>query len=211
MGRRTLLVVAAILVAAIGTTLVWLYVQGADARALEEARSTVELRPVYVSTQPANSGDSVAKLVPKPAQVPVDVAGQDAVTPEQVAQQKLHVGVVPGTILRSSMFTSGTASAVEDHQEAVSLTFSDPGRVPSVLTNDSDVSLFALVPGQDAELVVPHVRVRYVGSGPSQSGVSPQIVTFETSPENARAIVKLASSGHTPVLVVNGKDANPVR
>jgi pilus assembly protein CpaB len=33
MGRRTLLLIASILVAALGTALIWLYVQGADNRA----------------------------------------------------------------------------------------------------------------------------------------------------------------------------------
>ena len=38
MGRRTLLLIASILVAALGTALIWLYVQGADSRA--EATTT---------------------------------------------------------------------------------------------------------------------------------------------------------------------------
>src|SRR5919202_6555261 len=33
MGRRTLLLIASLLVAALGTSLIWLYVQGAEARA----------------------------------------------------------------------------------------------------------------------------------------------------------------------------------
>ncbi len=206
-GRRTLLVVASILVAAIGTTLVWLYVQGADARAREAAQSSVQLLPVYVSTVEANAGESFGQLGPKRVQVPADVAA-GAASPEQVAQEKLRVAVVPGTLLLSSMFTPG-ASGVEARQEAVSLTFGEPARVPSVLANDADVSLFELIPGQNAHLVVDHVRVRYVGPGPSQSGVPPQIVTFQTTPEKARLIVDIASSGRTPVLVVNGENADP--
>jgi pilus assembly protein CpaB len=208
-GRRTLLVVAAILVAAIGTSLVWLYVQGADARALKEAQASVAMRPVFVSTFNGNAGDSVGQLKPQQVQVPESVAGRDAVAPEQVAQQKLSVGVVPGTILRSTMFTSGSASGVGDKLEAVSLTFTEPARVPAVLSNGDDVSLFALEAGKDARLVVPHVRVRYVGPSPTQAGVAQQIVTFETTSDQARAIVDLASQGLTPYLVVNGKGAEP--
>src|ERR687883_506893 len=58
MGRRTLLLIASILVAALGTALIWLYVQGAEARA-QAGEAQVKL---MVATQDVQPGTQAAQV-----------------------------------------------------------------------------------------------------------------------------------------------------
>ena len=60
MGRRTLLLIASILVAALGTALIWLYVQGADTRAVSGETEV----PVYVATRNVSMGQPSASFPP---------------------------------------------------------------------------------------------------------------------------------------------------
>ena len=54
MARRTLLIIASILLAALGTALIWLYVQGAENRAQQNA----DLVPALFLTQNVPAGQS---------------------------------------------------------------------------------------------------------------------------------------------------------
>ena len=207
-GRRTLLVVAALLLAAIGTSLVWLYVQGAETRAREEVQSSVELRPVYVTTAAADAGTLGANVPTTKGQVSVALAA-DAVTPSEVAQLRLAIPVRAGTVLRSTMFTSGAVSGVANGKQAVSITIGDPQRVPALLQKGDDVAIYAYSPRETPELILSHVLVQTVGPGPANAGVPPTIVGFEASPEDVRKIVDLAASGRTPQLVINGSGVLP--
>src|SRR5689334_7278972 len=67
MGRRTLLLIASILVAALGTALIWLYVQGADTRA---AAGTAQVQVLVAGNtvkagMPASQVKTEQRLLPQ--------------------------------------------------------------------------------------------------------------------------------------------------
>src|SRR3954453_21147604 len=105
MGRRTLLLIASILVAALGTALIWLYVQGAD----NKARQAASLVSVLFLAQNAPAGTDAGSL----ALVPRDVskaAGEGAVTSRAgLTGLELNTSAVSGQILLKSML--GTQNA----------------------------------------------------------------------------------------------------
>ncbi len=100
MGRRTLLLIASILVAALGTALIWLYVQGADTR----AQADTSLVQVWVASKAASPGGTVADVAPVPQQVPQPLAADAVTNPGQLGSQQLINGVTTGQILLRSMF-----------------------------------------------------------------------------------------------------------
>ncbi|MGZ4650711.1 MAG: Flp pilus assembly protein CpaB, partial [Kineosporiaceae bacterium] len=79
MGRRSLLLIAAALCAALGTVLVWLYVQGADTRAAAGA----DLVEVEVTTGDVPADTPAEAVSVRAARVPRDLAS-GAVTRRQV-------------------------------------------------------------------------------------------------------------------------------
>ena len=66
MGRRTLLLIASILVAALGTALIWLYVQGADKRA---AAGTAQVQ-VLVAANTVRAGQPASQVQPQQRLLP---------------------------------------------------------------------------------------------------------------------------------------------
>ncbi|MGZ4613545.1 MAG: Flp pilus assembly protein CpaB, partial [Kineosporiaceae bacterium] len=69
MGRRSLLLIAAALCAALGTVLVWLYVQGADTRAAAGA----DLVEVEVTTGDVPADTPAEAVSVRTARVPPDL------------------------------------------------------------------------------------------------------------------------------------------
>ena len=129
MARRTLLLIASILMAALGTALIWLYVQGAENRAQQNA----ELVPALFLTRNVAVGESPANAVTT-KEVPPSVAAT-AVTSEQgLAAATLHVPGLEGQVLlRSMLVSSGSEPGRFPKNGAASLTISDPNRVPTDL------------------------------------------------------------------------------
>jgi pilus assembly protein CpaB len=147
MGRKTITLVAAIIVAALGATLVFLYVQGVDERAQADAA------PVRVLTavKQIEAGESVAdaqsagKLelteVPGGSVVPGAQSDTEAIT-GMVALGPVYAGE---QILASRFGEVGSASAITipDKQIAISVDLADPQRVAGFVSPGSDVAIFA--------------------------------------------------------------------
>jgi len=147
MGRRTVLLVVAALIAVAGSAMVFLYVRSADNRALEE-QEPVQVLKATGQIEPgesANAAMSAGKLhledVPR-AQVLVGAVNTVSNIGTQVALSTIY----PGEQIISSKFGSpGDQSllTIPDKMIAMSISLSDTGRVAGFVSPGSEVAVFA--------------------------------------------------------------------
>jgi pilus assembly protein CpaB len=174
MDRRRILLVAAVLVAALGGLLVFLYVQGADSRA-EERFDTVD---VLKATAIIEAGESIE-----------DAQAAGKLTLAAVAQDQLLNGyqtdtaaiagttamqtIYPGEQIVADKFGTGavatSALPIPDDKMAISVNLTDPSRVAGFVNPGSEVAIF--LTGTDAgtgggfsRLLLPRVSVLGVGN-----------------------------------------------
>ena len=207
MGRRTILLIAALVVAALGAVLVWLYAQNADERAQAGAAQvqvlvatadiaaglsgsaisssgTAELQEVDASTVPAGALSDLTPVV-------------DLVTLSPV---------YAGQILLQQMFGTQSQSSggltLPEGTMAVSVQLGDPQRVAGFVNPGSEVAIFVTASGlravdpnateeeaaaaQQAETALLLERVPVVAVGPTTTSTS--TTTDETGTTNTEAI-----------------------
>ena len=172
MGRRTVILIVALLIALVGSAMVYLYVRGADTRA-QEKQEPVEVLKAVAQIEP---GESLAKA---------QTAGKlelQAVPREQVLEGALSsVGdngslvalarVFPNEQVTLSKFGAAGEQdvlAMPEGQFAISVNLSDTGRVAGFVSPGSNVAVFLNGPvgtqGQDGtRLLLPKVQVIAVG------------------------------------------------
>jgi pilus assembly protein CpaB len=146
MGRRTVLLVVAALIAALGTSLVFLYVRGADNRA-QAAQAPVQ---VLKATAVINPGESVAaaQTAGKIAlgTVPhADVLTGAVNTTSGMDNEVALTTIYPGEQIISSKFGAPGEQKVltiPDGDIAISVSLSDTGRVAGFVSPGSDVAIF---------------------------------------------------------------------
>ncbi len=143
MGRRTLLLIASILVAAVGTALIFLYVRGADKRA-EKGAETVR---VVFAVKAIPRGESISaagasfKLVSVPRDTLPAAGAYYADKPgfDQLMAQPTNSAVVDipaNSMIRKSDFGgAGEASSigVAPDKVAISMQLTDPNRAAGLL------------------------------------------------------------------------------
>lgn len=184
MGRRTVLLVVAALIAALGTSLVFLYVRGADNRA-QAAEAPVQ---VLKATAVINPGESVtaAQAAGKIAMgtVPNSQVLTGAVnTTSGMANEVALTTIYPGEQIITSKFGAPGDQKVlniPSGDVAISVSLSDTGRVAGFVSPGANVAIFltgaAAGPtagaasagtssGSDGtELLLPKVEVIAVGA-----------------------------------------------
>jgi pilus assembly protein CpaB len=206
MGRRTLLLIASILVAALGTALIWLYVQGADARA-QGGEQQVQ---TYVLTRPVAAGDPIPSDVAQPKTFPQSiVAGLALVTSPSQLRGYAKTDIAPGLpLLTTQLSTSQTAAApapvvdLKKDEVAMQLTLPDPQRLAGLLQSGSRIIVYApMKVGTKTGVGVLFNNVRVLSSGPvtaPQTGkaanVPQAIITLALTNEQAKTLV-LAETG----------------
>jgi len=148
MERRTLLLIASILVAALGTALIWLYVQGADQR----ARSSQDLVTVYVLPQAVDAGTpgaTVRQSVIAKRFSRESVAELQLVTDlDELSKLRAKQRISAGLPLLTSQFDATGAAPTSPAQPdagkvAMSVQLGDPQRVAGLLKPGSRVLVFA--------------------------------------------------------------------
>lgn len=149
MNRRIVLLISAIVLAGLGTALIYAYVQSADDRAVEaQAPVTVLVAktPITAGTRvqdAANAGAFESREVPAGSVAPGAVSSV-----EGLAEAVAIAPIFPGQQILSAMFgTTATASAVTTlalppGMIAVSVQFGDPQRVAGFVVPGSDVAVF---------------------------------------------------------------------
>jgi pilus assembly protein CpaB len=165
-ARRTLLVIASILLAALGTALIWLYVQGAENRAQQNA----DLVPALFLKANVSAGQSPSNAVVEQA-VPAAVAANAVTTRQELGNQTLNVNGIAGQVLLKSMLSSsGTSAGRFPVGGAASITINDPNRVPADLQPGDTVDIVELSKS-GAQLVdgLSNIKVRTVGPAHGQT------------------------------------------
>jgi pilus assembly protein CpaB len=203
MGRRTLLLIASILVAALGTALIWLYVQGAETRAEQGA----ELVPVLFLSQNAEGGSDARALRLISKKVPPDVA-TGAVRPgTPLTGQKMTTPATAGQILLTNMLSTQEVSRFPQGG-AVSITISDPNRVPADLRVGDYVDVYGYGAGRGLHRVVQRIRVRTIGpqggSGATTGQIPVGVIGFDANPSQAEQLYGIQAGGEQPALYDTG-------
>jgi pilus assembly protein CpaB len=213
MGRRTLLLIASILVAALGTTLLWLYVQGAESRA-QQGQDLVRVLTFSGEAAAGTRTENLTGLVTQ-KEVPADVATGAVTSLQQVQGQQLLDRAVKGQLLLTSMFDVTPKSGVPNGKAFVSISIADPDRTPALLKAGDEVAIYVRGKGTtgSTELVVDRVKVLTLGSAtqaaPGGQSVPVTIVGFDVTPEQGANIIAIPSLG-TPVLEILGQGTTAV-
>lgn len=171
MTRRSTLLISAVLIAALGTLLVFLYVKNVqDTTYAEQQPVTVLVAKSAVDIGTSGSkalaaGAFEEKVLPNDA-VPADALGDAAGFSADVAV----VPILPGQVVQQSMFGARAETGqlpVERGKIGLSVQLGDPERVAGFVQPGSQVAVFATVPGKDdkqvTRLLLPGVNVTAVG------------------------------------------------
>ncbi len=209
MGRRTVLLIVAALIAALGSAMVFLYVRGADDRATE-AQAPVQVLKAVAQISPGETLDqaqAAGKLelgsVPRAQVLPGAVNSI-----EGIGSQVALSSVFPNEQIISGKFGSQGDQellTLPDGQIAISVTLSDTGRVAGFVVPGDDVAIFlnGEIGGGNTgvRLLLPRVKVIAIGS-------TTVISTTTTNPEGAQTTEQLPRTLFT--LAVEQKDAEKI-
>lgn len=198
MGRKTITLIAAVVVAALGAGLVFLYVQGVDERAQADA-SPVQ---VLTAVEQIETGESVEDAQAAGKLQLTEVPGT-AVLPgalsdtETISKGVALAPVYQGEQIIASRFGdvgSSTRITIPDKQMAVSVDLGDPQRVAGFVSPGARVAIFSTVgsncntgdeaPQMHTRLLMDDVQVIAVG----QTGMSNPTTSGEEGEETVEAI-----------------------
>ncbi|MDQ1541377.1 MAG: pilus assembly protein CpaB [Actinomycetota bacterium] len=207
MGRRTVLLVAAILVAALGAGLVMLYVHNVNqhvkaTNAPQQILVAKKLIPAGTTGETASiEGDLEFQQVPKAA---VAVGALDDIAP--VANQVALAPIYPGEqILGPKFGKQGDSTALNIPTAgtmALSISLGGPARVNGFIVPGSDVAVF-LSAGGTTQLILDRVKVIAVGTrtlvpSSGQTSTTQQqsdVVTFGVTQAEAQKLIFAQASG----------------
>jgi pilus assembly protein CpaB len=195
MGRRTVLLIVAALIAALGAGMVFLYVRGADGRA-SAAQQPVQVLKAVARIDPGetlSAAQSAGKLalgtVPK-TQVLTGAVNTTAGLGDRVALSAIYP---KEQIITSKFGASGDQQTltIPNGDIAISVNLSDTGRVAGFVAPGAKVAIFATTPtstgGQDVtRLLAPSVQVIAVGD----TTVVSTTKTDKTGEETTEALPK---------------------
>ena len=225
MNRRIALLIAALIIAGLGTGLVYAYVKSADDRAIQ-AQAPVSVLvakvPIAAGTKvldAANAGSFEVQELPAETVTPGALSSVDA-----LAESVAIAPIFPGQQILSAMFgTSATAStvtglALPPGMIAVSVQFGDPQRVAGFVLPGSDVVVF--LSGAIGEIpdttrvLIPRARVVAAGpttvtppADPTQANVEllPQaLLTLAMNQQDATKIIFASTRGTLYLGLLNG-------
>lgn len=199
MGRRLALLIAAVLVAALGTTLVFVYVKKADDRAIADQQPVTVLvakTSIAAGTRvidAANAGALETKELPQSAVAPGALSST-----EPIKDQVALTTIFPGQQLLTGMFGATAASnasiAIPPGQIAASFTFGDPQRVAGFVQPGSNVVIFLTSTLDKNKLSATRVllpKVTVIAVGPTT--ITPPADPSQANPEALpRAMLTLA-------------------
>ncbi len=210
MGRRTILLIIALVVAALGTALVFLYVQSADSRALDgqeqvQVLFATQQIPVGQNAETASANGSLELRT-----VAKNSAAEGALSDiDPIAGQVALTTIFPGQQIVTAAFgdiAGVSAIPIPDDKMALSLQLGDPERVAGFLSAGSEVAIFATLPSPDkadqaddataenTQLLIERVQVITVGNVQPVQTTTTEEDGSQNVEEIPRAIVTLAVS-----------------
>lgn len=225
MGRRTLLLIAAFLVAALGTTMVFLYVNGLEDKYIQGDQPRQVL--VASGTIPAGTKGSTAEhdaLFTTQKMASRDVAPGALSSAAAIADQVALAPIFEGEQILASKFGTRSAAtlAVPRDKVAVSVQLTPAAQVAGYVSEGSMVAVFFSPRSQEGstgrtDVLLPKVPVIAVGGpgsgGASSSPASQQTadqsssVTLGLTPQEAKKIISAQANGGTIYLALLGDDS----
>jgi pilus assembly protein CpaB len=168
MGRRTLLLIASILVAAVGTALIALYVRGADARAREDTEQV----SVQFARQDIAAGTPVDQVFNGQnagvKTVAINSVPSNAISDTSGISGRTTVDIVAGAPLQRSMFgkvaVASNTPGLERDRVAASFELSDPQRVAGILQPGLYVTVYSVPTNGRAQQLLKSVKVLQIGT-----------------------------------------------
>ena len=218
MGRRTVLLIAALVVAALGTALVFLYVNNLESEANDGAKLVKVLEATQQVASGTTAGDASAagafELVEIPQSAVVDGALSDiSVISEQVALAP----VFPGQQILTQMFGTQVATGglgVPRNQLAISVQLGDPNRVAGFVQPGSKVAVFSTIDGADGDsetrILLTSADVIAVGATTLVTQTTTDDTGESTTEEIPRAILTLALDQQDAQRVIFAQEQGPL-
>ena len=218
MGRRTVLLIAALVVAALGTALVFLYVNNLES----EANDGAKLVKVLEASQQVAAGTTAAdasaagafELVETPQSAVVDGALSDITV---IGEQVALAPIFPGQQILTQMFGSPTQTSglnVPKGQLAISVQLGDPNRVAGFVEPGSQVAVFASVDdgtGQtETRILLTSADVIAVGATTIITTTTTDQTGESTTEEIPRAILTLALDQQDAQRVIFAQEQGPL-
>lgn len=211
MDRRRILLSSSALAAALGTVLVFLYAQGADARA-EERFDTVPVLRVAAVVEPGESitdalaaGKLAVADVAAGSRLPSALTAPDQLDGASVALTTLYPGeqVIPEKL--GDEAASGPQLLIPDTGEmAVSVNLTDPARVAGFVSPGSEVGVF-LTTTAYSRVLLERVTVLGVGSTTPVSTTTTDVEGGQTVEQLPRTLITLSLTQRQAERVLYGQ------
>jgi pilus assembly protein CpaB len=225
MGRRTLLVLAALVVAALGTVLVYLYVQGLEneyAAGQEPVQVLVAGTTIAAGTTGAQAEGSGAFVL---EEIPSSLVVEGALgSPTAIADLVAIGPIFAGEQIIESKFgeiaSSGLTFEEESGQLATSVQLSDPARVAGFVKPGSEVVIFVTLTAADSSgeddggsstpeaftrVLLPRVPVVAVGNSTVVSQTVTDSSGQQTTEEIPAAILTLGVTQDQALQIVHAQ------
>jgi pilus assembly protein CpaB len=220
MARRTVLLVAAILVAALGTVLVTLYVHNLDRNTLAKQQPVDVLIAKKIIPAGTTGAAAAAEGALEKTAIPRDaVASSDVLSDIQsVADLVTNSPIFPGEqILKAKFGKPGASSALtipDAGTIAVSVSLGAPARVNGFVVPGSHVTVFLTVKNTttvllaDAKVIAIGSRTLVPSSGQGASTADSDVVTFGVSQADAMKLISAQTSGSLYLGLLDSDEAD---
>jgi pilus assembly protein CpaB len=203
MGRRTVLLIVAALIATVGTSLVFLYVRGVEARAADQYDAVEVLQAVDV----INPGESLAQAQAA-GKIQMGTVGEAQVLTgattsiADMGDQVALTTVYPGEQIITSKFGSAgdqKVLTIPDGKMAISINLTDPARVAGFVNPGAEVAIFTSADAgamgnndSATRLLLPRVQVIGVGTTTVVSTTTTDQTGAQTTEQLPRTLLTLA-------------------
>lgn len=203
MGRRTVLLIVAALIATVGTSLVFLYVRGVEARAADQYDAVEVLQAVDV----INPGETLAQAQAA-GKIQMGTVGQAQLlsgATTSIADRGDQVAlttVYPGEQIITSKFGSAgdqKVLTIPDGQMAISINLTDPARVAGFVNPGAEVAIFTSADAgamgnndSATRMLLPRVQVIGVGTTTVVSTTTTDQTGAQTTEQLPRTLLTLA-------------------
>jgi len=183
--RRTLLAITAVLLATVGTTLLYVYVKSADDR----ARLSIDTVKVLVAKQDTPAGTAAGSLQVEVKEIPrfgAPAQVLSSLTP--VAGQVLKVDVFAQEQLMAPMFATRTTSGLAPKRHAVSVLIPEARRVPALLKAGSIVDIYLARDGKLGKApLLTGIKVIDINNG--------GVITFDVTQDDGEKLLAASLAG----------------
>jgi len=222
-SRRTLIVVAAVVLAALASTLTFVYVRGIETRAYHDT-ALVEVFVVSKDIPKGLPGETAANTSIKAAKIPRKFRPATALTTIQSRAGKVALGPLSvNTVLVDGQFVDPRQAQVTFSQKidagkvAITVSVDQVRGVAGLLVPGDRVNILAADGGSE-RLLFQNVEVIAIGTtaapqpGEKQAVTNPGsgLITFQVPPAAASRIAYAAQQGGGLYLTLVPKDNQPV-